>query len=83
MPQSFIVFVVHGGPKTNTIPKEALEALPTIAEVAVGRTPLNSLGGCTWTITLIEDEMRLHQGDMPMLQVESSLVGAPSIIVFE
>jgi hypothetical protein len=85
-----------GGPKTNPIPfdadsstvKEALETLSTISEVAVERTPLNILGGCTWTISFIEDETRLHRGDMPMIQVESLLVGAgpdqiPSISVSE
>ena len=92
LPNNFLV-VYSGGPRTNPIPydadsatvKEELEALPTIAQVAVKRTPLDDFGGCTWTISFIEDETRLHRGDMPMLRVQSFLVGSlghmPSIIV--
>ena len=84
-----------GGPSTNPIPfdadsstvKDELEALSTIAKVAVERTSLDIFGGCTWTIYFLEDETRLHRGDVPMIQVDSSLVGAlgqtPSIVVAE
>ena len=48
---------------------------------------MDILGRCTWAISFLEDESRLHRGDMPLLQVESSLVGAPghtpTIIVTE
>jgi hypothetical protein len=92
---NIIFHCITGGPSTNPIPydadsvtvKEELEALPTIAHVSVERTPLDDFGGCTWTISFMEDETRLHRGDMPMLQVQSSLVGSlghmPSIIVAE
>ena len=84
-----------GGPSTNPIPfdadsstvKDELEALSTIAKVAVERTSLDIFGGCACTIYFLEDETRLHRGDMPMIQVDSSLVGAlgqtPSIVVAE
>eukprot|EP00804_Cyclotella_cryptica_P021433 CCRYP_005783-RA/>CCRYP_005783-RA protein AED:0.00 eAED:0.00 QI:831/1/1/1/1/1/3/2372/6166 len=60
--------------------KEELEALSTIARVAVERSSLDIVGGCTWTISFLEDESRLHRGDMPLLQVESSLIGSPGQI---
>ena len=44
------------------------------------RSSLDIIGGCTWTISFLEDESRLHRGDMPLLQVESSLIGAPGQI---
>lgn len=51
------------------------------------RTQLDDFGGCAWTISFMEDEARFHPGDMPMLQVQSFLVGSlghmPSIIVAE
>ncbi|KAL9189871.1 hypothetical protein ACHAXT_009546 [Thalassiosira profunda] len=67
--------------------KEELEALSTVARVHVERTPLDIVGGCTWTVSFLEDGARSHRGDMPMLVVDPSLVGtpreSPSIIVAE
>jgi hypothetical protein len=57
--------------------KEELEALASIAHVAVERTPLDLIGGCTWTVSFLEDISRIHRGDMPLLQVVSSLSGSP------
>ena len=80
---------------TNLIPfdadasrvKEELEALSTIGRVDVERTPLDIVGGCTWTVSFLEDGSRMHRGDMPLFVVDSHLTGAPgqspSIIVIE
>lgn len=77
--------VETGGEKTNPISfdadaftiKKELEALSTISRVHVDRTPLDIVGGCTWTIAFLDDGSRMHQGDMPMFIVESTLTGAP------
>ncbi len=80
---------------TNPIPydadsstvKEELEALSTIARVHVERTPLDIVGGCTWSVSFLEDGSRAHRGDMPLLVIGSSLIGTPdgsiSIVVAE
>ncbi|KAL7537095.1 hypothetical protein ACHAXR_007582 [Thalassiosira sp. AJA248-18] len=81
--------------ETNPIPydadastvKDELEALSSIARVDVDRTLLDVVGGCTWTVSFLEDGSRLHRGDMPLLVVDSSLTGTPgetpSIVVAE
>mmetsp|Transcript_25263 Transcript_25263/g.52844 ORF Transcript_25263/g.52844 Transcript_25263/m.52844 type:complete len:1508 (+) Transcript_25263:155-4678(+) len=83
------------GEETNPIPydadaltvKEELEGLSSIARVHVERTPLDVVGGCTWTVSFLEDGLRSHRGDMPLLVAGSSLTGTPgeipSIIVTE
>ena len=67
--------------------KDELEALPSIARVHVERTPLDIVGGCTGTISFLEDGSRLHRGDMQLLVIDSSLVGTPgevpSIVAIE
>lgn len=67
--------------------KEELEALSTIARVHIERTPLDIVGGCTWTILFLEDGSRVHRGDMPLLVVDSFLTGtlggSTSIVVAE
>ena len=80
---------------TNPIPydadastvKEELEALSTIARVHVERTPLDIVGGCTWTVSFLEDGSRTHRGDMPQLVADSFLTGTSggsiSIVVAE
>jgi len=84
------------GEETNPIPfnadastvKNELEDLSTIARVNVERTPLDIVGGTTWTISFLEDGSMLHRGDMPLLVVDSSLLTgtpdeSPSIVVTE
>ena len=83
------------GEETNPIPYDAdastvkgeLEALSSIARVHVERSPLDNVGGCTWTVSFLEDGSRLHRGDMPLLVVDSFLTGtpgeSPSIVVTE
>ncbi|KAL3774885.1 hypothetical protein ACHAW5_007303 [Stephanodiscus triporus] len=70
----------------STVKKE-LEALSSIAQINVERTQLDIVGGCTWTVSFLEDGSRLHRGDMPELVVESFLTGTPgeipSIVVTE
>ena len=67
--------------------KKELEALSSIARIHVVRTPLNIVGGCTWTVSFLEDVSRLHRGDMPELVAHSLLTGtsgeSPSIVVTE
>jgi hypothetical protein len=45
--------------------------------VAAERTPLDLVGACSWTVSFLEDISRIHRGDMPLLQVVSSLSGSP------
>lgn len=80
---------------TNPIPHDAdastvkkeLEALSSIARIHVERTPLDIVGGCTWTVSFLEDGSRLHRGDMLELVATSFLTGtpgeSPSIVVTE
>ena len=82
---SFLLSSYSGDEETNPIPydadasivKDELEGLSSIATVHVERTPLDIVGGCTWTISFLEDGSRLHRGDMPLLVVDSSLIGTP------
>ena len=67
--------------------KKELEALSSIARIHVERTPLDIVGGCTWTVSFLEDGSRLHRGDMLELVATSFLTGtpgeSPSIVVTE
>lgn len=67
--------------------KKELDALSSIARIHVERTPLDIVGGCTWTVSFLEDASRLHRGDMPELVAHSLLTGtpgeSPSIVVTE
>lgn len=64
-----------------------LEALSSIARIHVERTPLDIVGGCTWTVSFLEGGSRLHRGDMLELVATSFLTGtpgeSPSIVVTE
>lgn len=62
--------------------KGALEALSTVGDVDVARSPPDAVGGHSWTIRFLEDGARTHRGDLPVLGVTSALTaGAGSGVV--
>ncbi len=67
--------------------KTMLQELNSISIVDIRRSEATVVGGYTWTISFVEDSKGTHRGDVPALEVVSSLLGgsgvSPSIIVDE
>ena len=60
--------------------KKALEALTTIGIVDVTRSDANYVGGYTWTVSFIENVIRLHQGDLPNFGFTSALISDSGLL---